>query len=33
VISTFGAGASPDAAKAGTAITGLIGPLQALMAK
>jgi hypothetical protein len=29
-ISTFGAGAKPDAAAAGSAITGLLGPLSAL---
>jgi len=33
VSSTFGKGASPDAAAAGTAITGLIGPLNALVGK
>ena len=30
VISTFGSGAKPDAAAAGSAISGLIGPLKAL---
>ena len=30
VISTFGGGAKPDAAAAGSAITGLLGPLSAL---
>lgn len=33
VISTFGAGAKPDAAAAGSAITGLLGPLSALAGK
>jgi hypothetical protein len=33
VISTFGAGAKPDAATAGSAITGLMGPLKALAGK
>jgi hypothetical protein len=32
-ISTFGAGAKPDAAAAGSAITGLMGPLQGLLGK
>jgi hypothetical protein len=32
-ISTFGAGAKPDAATAGSAITGLMGPLKALAGK
>jgi hypothetical protein len=33
VISTFGGGAKPDAAAAGSAITGLLGPLNALAGK
>jgi hypothetical protein len=33
VISTFDKGASPDAGAAGSAITGLIGPLSALLGK
>lgn len=33
VISTFGNGAKPDAAAAGSAITGLMGPLSALVGK
>ena len=33
VISTFGSGAKPDAAAAGSAITGLMGPLKALAGK
>ncbi|MFN7899598.1 MAG: hypothetical protein ACK5N0_08035 [Synechococcaceae cyanobacterium] len=33
VISTFGSGAKPDATAAGSAITGLIGPLKALAGK
>jgi hypothetical protein len=33
VISTFGAGAKPDAAAAGSAISGLLGPLSALAGK
>jgi hypothetical protein len=33
VLSTFDKGATPDAATAGSAITGLIGPLSALLAK
>jgi hypothetical protein len=33
VISTFASGAKPDAATAGSAITGLIGPLSALIGK
>ena len=33
VISTFGGGAKPDAAAAGSAITGLLGPLNALVGK
>jgi hypothetical protein len=33
VISTFGGGAKPDAAAAGSAITGLLGPLSALAGK
>jgi len=32
-ISTFAGGAKPDAAAAGSAITGLMGPLSALMGK
>jgi hypothetical protein len=32
-ISTFGGGAKPDAAAAGSAITGLMGPLQGLLGK
>jgi hypothetical protein len=31
VLSTFDKGATPDAAAAGSAITGLIGPLSALI--
>lgn len=31
VVSTFGNGAKPDAAAAGSAITGLMGPLSALV--
>ena len=31
VISTFGSGAQPDAAAAGPAISGLMGPLSALV--
>jgi hypothetical protein len=33
VISTFSSGAKPDAAAAGSAITGLMGPLKALAGK
>jgi hypothetical protein len=33
LISTFAGGAKPDAAAAGSAITGLMGPLSALMGK
>jgi hypothetical protein len=33
VSSTFGGGAKPDAAAAGSAITGLLGPLSALAGK
>jgi hypothetical protein len=33
VLSTFGGGAQPDAAAAGSAITGLMGPLSALVGK
>jgi hypothetical protein len=33
VISTFGGGAKPDAPAAGSAITGLMGPLSALVGK
>lgn len=33
VISTFGSGAKPDAAAAGSAITGLMGPLSGLIGK
>lgn len=33
VISTFDKGATPDAGAAGSAITGLIGPLSALLGK
>jgi hypothetical protein len=33
VISTFGGGGQPDAAAAGSAITGLMGPLSALAGK
>ncbi|MCS5698666.1 hypothetical protein NZK32_06385 [Cyanobium sp. FGCU-52] len=33
VISTFASGAKPDAAAAGSAITGLIGPLTTLIGK
>ncbi|MEB3362129.1 MAG: hypothetical protein VKI42_08420, partial [Synechococcaceae cyanobacterium] len=33
VISTFGSGAKPDAAAAGSAISGLMGPLKALAGK
>ena len=33
VISAFGGGAKPDAAAAGSAITGLLGPLSALAGK
>ncbi len=33
VISTFGSGAKPDAATAAAAISGLLGPLQALSGK
>ena len=33
VISTFGGGAKPDAAAAGSAITGLMGPLSSLIGK
>lgn len=33
VISTFGNGAKPDAAAAGSAISGLLGPLSALVGK
>lgn len=33
VISTFGGGAKPDAAAAGSAITGLMGPLSGLIGK
>jgi len=33
VISTFASGAKPDAAAAGSAITGLMGPLSALVGK
>ncbi|MFM9111495.1 MAG: hypothetical protein ACKOPN_13090, partial [Prochlorococcaceae cyanobacterium] len=33
VLSTFGGGAQPDAAAAGSAITGLLGPLSALVGK
>ncbi|MFN6134555.1 MAG: hypothetical protein ACK46L_16915 [Synechococcaceae cyanobacterium] len=33
VISTFASGAKPDAAAAGSAITGLMGPLKALAGK
>ena len=33
VSSTFGGGAKPDSAAAGSAITGLMGPLSALMGK
>ncbi len=33
VISTFGPGAKPDATAAGSAISGLMGPLQALAGK
>jgi hypothetical protein len=33
VISTFGGGAKPDAAAAGSAISGLLGPLSALAGK
>ncbi|MEB3156160.1 MAG: hypothetical protein VKO26_01830 [Cyanobacteriota bacterium] len=33
ILSTFGGGAKPDAAAAGSAITGLLGPLSALAGK
>jgi len=33
VIGTFGGGAKPDAAAAGSAITGLLGPLSGLIGK
>jgi hypothetical protein len=33
VLSTFDKGATPDAATAGSAISGLIGPLSALIGK
>jgi hypothetical protein len=33
IISTFGGGAKPDATAAGSAITGLLGPLSALVGK
>ena len=33
LMSTFGAGATPDATAAGSAISGLIGPLSGLLAK
>lgn len=32
-ISTFGGGANPDAGAAGSAISGLIGPLSSLLGK